>query len=229
MLDILLFTVLPYVAFVLAFVMAIHRYVTNSFKFSSLSSEFLETNQLFWGSVPWHYGILVVLAGHLIGFLFPREVLAFGSIPARLLIMEVTALIFGMMALFGVSMLAYRRFTNPRIKVVTTGMDIFILCLLIWQVFSGVLIALLYRWGINWYTVSLVPYLRSVFTLAPNLNYVAPLPHLIKYHVVGALLIMAFIPFSRFMHFLVVPIHYLWRNWQRVIWNYDRRMIRKRN
>ncbi|MBI2518886.1 MAG: respiratory nitrate reductase subunit gamma [Bdellovibrio sp.] len=228
MLDILLFTVLPYMAFIVAMVMALYRYRTNSFKFSSLSSEFLENNHLFWGSVPWHYGILVVLSGHLIGFLFPRHVLAFGSIPVRLLIMEVTALIFGLMALFGVCMLIYRRFTHSRIKIVTTGMDIFILVLLVGQVLSGVLIALFYRWGINWYTVSLVPYLKSVLVLSPNLNYVSPLPHLIKYHIVSAILILVFIPFSRFMHFLVVPVHYLWRNWQRVIWNYDRKMIRKR-
>ena len=42
-----------------------------------------------------------MIAGHIIGFLFPREVLAFGSVPVRLLIMEVTALVFGLLAVVG--------------------------------------------------------------------------------------------------------------------------------
>ena len=227
MLNLFLFVILPYVAVILELVVSSYRYYNNSYKFSSLSSEFLESEQLFWGSVPLHYGIITILIGHFIGFLFPRHILAFGAVPVRLLIIEVAALIFGLLALFGLIMLIKRRMTDSRIKVVTTKMDFFILILLLLQVASGVGTALTYRWGINWYATSMVPYLKSLIFFRPDMSYVASMPWMVKFHIVNAFLIIAVLPFTRLLHFLVLPIHYLWRSWQVVIWNYDRKKIRK--
>jgi len=222
-----LFVIFPYVSIALMLVVSTYRYFNNSYKFSSLSSEFLESDQLFWGSVPWHYGIIILAFGHLIGFCFPREVLAFGAVPWRLLILEVTALIFGLLALFGLLMLIKRRLTDQRVKVVTTHMDLFILFLLLVQTVSGVGTAVTYRWGSIWYATSMVPYLKSIFMFKPDMLYLAALPWMVKLHVVNAFLILALLPFTRLVHFLVLPVQYIWRSWQVVIWNYDRRKIRK--
>ncbi|RLA64650.1 MAG: respiratory nitrate reductase subunit gamma [Epsilonproteobacteria bacterium] len=227
MLNLFLFVILPYVAIILELVVSIYRYYNNSYKFSSLSSEFLESDQLFWGSVPFHYGIITILLGHVIGFLFPSHVLAFGAVPVRLLIIEVTALIFGLLALFGLIMLVKRRMTDPRVQVVSTKMDFFILILLLLQVASGVGTAVMYRWGMNWYAISMVPYLKSLVFFKPDMSYVASMPWMVKFHIVNAFLIIAVLPFTRLLHFLVLPVHYLWRSWQVVIWNYDRKKIRK--
>jgi len=220
------FVIFPYIAIAIELVVSIHRYFNNSYKFSSLSSEFLESDKLFWGSVPWHYGIMTVLLGHIIGFLFPAHVLAFGSVPARLLVMEVTALIFGLMCLFGLVMLIYRRMTNERVRVVTTKIDMIILFLLLVQVLSGVGTAIFYRWGINWYATSMVPYLKSILMLKPELMYIKSLPWTVQLHIFNAFLIIAVLPFTRLLHFLVLPISYIWRSWQRVIWNYDHKTYR---
>ena len=59
----LFFIALPYVALVLAIGGSIHRYRTSRYTWSSLSSQILENRRLFWGSVPWHYGITLILAG----------------------------------------------------------------------------------------------------------------------------------------------------------------------
>lgn len=227
MFDTILFGILPYVVVAVELVASLWRYFSNSYKFSSLSSEFLESNQLFWGSVPWHYGIMVVLLGHVVAFLFPREILLFNSVSVRLLILEVTALIFGIMALFGLIMLIFRRLTNLRIRAVTTKMDIVVLIMLLIQVASGVGTALFYRWGSSWYAAVLVPYLRSVFTLSPNLELVSGLPWLVKIHVVNAFLLIGILPFTRLVHFLILPIGYLWRPYQLVVWNADQKKIRK--
>ena len=98
-LDPLLFAVLPYMAFFTFFLGTIQRYRQRTFSYSSLSSQFLENQRHFWSLVPFHYGILIVIAGHLVAFLFPRELLAFNSVPIRLYILEVTALIFGLSSL----------------------------------------------------------------------------------------------------------------------------------
>jgi len=78
-LDQLLFNALPYMAVFTFFLMTIRRYRARSFSYSSLSSQFLENQQHFWGLVPFHYGILVVLGGHFVAFLVPRGILLWNS------------------------------------------------------------------------------------------------------------------------------------------------------
>ncbi len=225
-LNFILFAIVPYVVLAIELVASFARYFTQRYKISSLSSEFLEQQQLFWGSVPWHYGIMVVLLGHVVAFLFPSEVLLWNSVPVRLLILEATSLSFGLLALIGLVMLIYRRFTNKRIWVVTSKMDIVVLILLLIQVGTGLGIALFCRWGSSWYAAALVPYLKSLFTLSPNVDYLAFQPWWIKAHILNAFAIIGILPFTRLVHFLILPISYIWRSYQVVIWNADRKKLR---
>jgi nitrate reductase gamma subunit len=106
-------------------------------------------------------------------------------------------------------------------------MDVVVLLVLLVQVALGVYTALFYRWGSSWYATSAVPYLRSLFVLQPDLTMIAPLPQAVKLHIINAYIFLAILPFSRLVHMLVVPINYLWRPYQVVIWNWDRRRGRK--
>jgi nitrate reductase gamma subunit len=223
MLDNLLYIIFPYAAFTLAVVVTLQRYLKRGFTYSSLSSQFLESDELFYGSVPWHIGILVVLTGHLIGFAIPRQLLWWNGVPARLYVLEITGLLFGLLALIGIVGLITRRLTFARVRAVTSWMDVVVLVVLLAQVLLGVYVALFYRWGSSWYATSAVPYLRSLFILQPDLKMIAPLPLAVKAHIVNAFIFLAILPFSRLVHMLVVPIHYLWRPYQVVIWNWDRR------
>lgn len=225
-LDGFLFIGLPYTALIIFLVGTIYRYREDKFTYSSLSSQFLENRKLFWGVMPFHWGILVLFFGHLIAFLFPKTVLAFNRQPVRLLILEATAFAFGVIVLYGLVVLFIRRLTNPRLKPVTSKMDIFIEILLIVQVVLGLLIALNARWGSSWFAAVLTPYLRSIFLFRPDITAVSALPWVVKLHIVGAYLVFLLIPFSRLVHLLVVPLHYLWRPYQRVIWNWPRRSVR---
>lgn len=226
MIDTLLFIIFPYAAALLAIVVTADRYFKKGFSYSSLSSQFLESKELFFGSVPWHIGIIGVLTGHLIGFLFPAEVLWFNGVPARLYILEATGLLFGLLALVGLVNLIIRRHKSARVRAVTSRMDILVLLLLLVQVALGVSLAVFYRWGSSWYAVSAVPYLRSVVTFQPDIQMIAPLPGAIKMHILTGYLLIAVFGFSRLVHMLVVPIHYLWRPYQVVIWNWNRKRIR---
>jgi len=215
----LLFGVLPYVAIIIAILVTPIRYFTRRFSYSSLSSQFLETKQLFRGSVPWHYGIVYVLVGHIVGFLIPRSVLAWNGVPIRLYVLEITALAAGLTALWGLVNLIIRRVTNSRIRAVTSKMDVLLLLVLIAQVVTGVLIAMLYRWGSTWYAGVMVPYLYSIIKLQPNIQLVENLPFIVQLHVIVAFALTILLPFSRLVHFLSIPFSYLWRPYQIVIWN----------
>lgn len=220
------FIALPYIAVIVFLVGTIYRYRSTKFGYSSLSSQFLEGKKLFWGSIPFHIGILVVFLGHLTAFLFPRETLLWNSEPVRLIILEVSAFIFGLSVLFGLITLFVRRITNDRLRVVTTKMDIFIELLLIVVVILGCWIALGYRWGSSWFAADLSPYLWSIVTLSPQIDAVSAMPVVIKLHIILAFSIVLIFPFTRLVHLLVAPLHYITRPYQIVIWNWDRKAIR---
>ena len=221
-----LFIALPYVALTVFLIGTIYRYKGTKFKFSSLSSEFLEGRKLFWGSVPFHYGIIVLFFGHLIAFLFPKEILLWNGQPIRLLILEISAFIFGISALVGMLLLLIRRKTHPRIQMITSKMDLIIEVLILAEIFLGLWIAYEYRWGSSWFASVLSPYLMSIFFLNPQTDAVVNMPLVIQLHIALAFTIVLMIPFSRLVHLLVPPLSYLWRPYQKVIWYWNRKKIR---
>ena len=133
---------------------------------------------------------------------------------------------FALCALIGLLTLIKRRASSSRVRIVTTRMDLLVLAILLLQVGSGIWVALSYRWGSAWFAAVLTPYLRSIFGLNPQIEAIAAMPFAIKLHLISAMVIVAIVPFTRLVHFLVPPINYSWRSYQQVIWNWDRRKIR---
>ena len=222
-----LFVALPYVAIFVFFAGTIRRYVSAKFGISSLSSQFLEGKVGFWGTVPFHLGILLLLLGHLAMFLIPDAVLAWNSDPVRLLVHEGVMFTFGLVVLIALAGLLLRRWFNPRLRAVTSRMDVVIEVLLLAQIVLGCWTALEFRWGSSWFAADLAPYLWSILSLDPQIAAVSAMPLVIKLHIVGAFLIVLLVPFTRLAHFLVAPIHYLWRPYQVVMWHWDRKLIRQ--
>jgi nitrate reductase gamma subunit len=221
-----LFGALPYAAFAVFLVGSIYRYRTNGFKYSSLSSQFLEGGGIYIFAVLFHWGILVVFLGHLITFLFPGLSLAWHSSSVRLIVDEIVIFTFGLAVLIGLVGLFIRRISHPRMRVVTTRMDIVIELLLLAQIVFGLWIALGYRWGYYWFASDMSPYLWSIVKFGPQVEAVSAMPWVIKAHIVGAFIILGILPFTRLVHFLVAPFHYTWRDYQQVIWYWDRKRVR---
>ncbi|MBW1833086.1 MAG: respiratory nitrate reductase subunit gamma, partial [Deltaproteobacteria bacterium] len=227
-LNTFLLVVFPYVAGIVFLVGVTYRYRQTGFTVSSLSSQFLEGDKLFWGAVPFHLGLMVVFFGHLLAFLLPSATLAWNSVPVRLIILEVSAFVFGvrliilevsafvfgLSLLFGLLSLLWRRLTNPRVRVVTSRMDIVIEVLLLAQVVLGCWVALGFRWGSSWFAADLTPYLWSLLAFNPQPDAVFALPWVIKLHIVGAFLILFMVPFTRLVHLVVMPLHYIVRPYQ---------------
>jgi nitrate reductase gamma subunit len=213
----LLFVVFPYVAVVLAVVVSVVRWRRHPFTVSALSSQLLESRKLFWGSVAFHWGITLVLLGHLAALLVPRGFELWNGAPLRLYLLEATGLALGLWALFGVVVLIYRRANTSRIRAVTTPMDLVVLGILAVQIVTGVWIALGYRWGSFWGTSVFVPYIRSLLALQPRPELVAPLPFVLQLHAFSFFVFLAVFPFSRLVHIVTVPLGYLARPWQKVV------------
>lgn len=217
--DFVLFVAFPYVAVVLAVVVGIHRYTHDRFSYSSFSSQFLENRALFWGSVPWHYAIVLILLAHLLAALFPAFWADLIATPVRLYVLEVTGLALALTALLGLVLLIVRRLTSLRAFVVTSLLDFVLLGVLLVQVGLGFWVALVYRWGSDWYLHTAVPWMASLLVLNPQIQYVTALPWVVKLHMLGGFLVVALFPFTRLIHVVTFPITYLWRPYQVVIWN----------
>jgi len=218
MLNLVLFVIFPYVAVTLAVAGTLYRYFTNQFSFTSLSSQFLESDMQFWGSTLWHYGIIPTLLIHVAGFTVPRVMAFLHSTPEELYLAELAGKIFGIMALVGAGALLVRRISKSKIRVVTSPMDWTVLTLLFIQVILGLWIAFVYRWGAVWFIHTVTPWVVSLATFQPAPQYVAALPWIPKLHFLNATLLIALFPFSRLVHMVSVPVSYLWRRTQIMIW-----------
>lgn len=226
MLDAVLFVALPYLAVATAIVGGIYRYRSDRFSYSSFSSQFLDNKTLLFGSVSWHYGILLILGAHVIGALAPglwQGVLADRN---RLYFLEITGLALALFAIVGLVLLILRRLGNARVFRVTTAMDWILLAALLAQVVLGFWVALFYRWGSDWYLHTAVPWLVSLVKFKPEIQYVSVLPWVVKVHMLGGFVIIALFPFTRLVHVVTYPFSYLWRPYQVVRWNRRPRRLR---
>jgi nitrate reductase gamma subunit len=218
MLDIALFVLFPYLAVAFAVAIGIYRAVRDKTAFSSFSSQFLEKELLYRGSVGWHYGILIVLIAHGVALIFPRLWRIFGGSPLRLWGMEISGIALALLALTGLVVLMVRRIVVARVRQVTTSMDWALEIALFAEVGMGFLVALTYRWGSQWYLSTAVPWIVSLLTLRPDPTYITSLPWLVKLHFFGAFVLIGLFPFGRLLHLATSRLSYLFRPYQVVIW-----------
>jgi nitrate reductase gamma subunit len=224
MIDAFLFVGLPYIALVVFVVGCIYRLTSKGFSVSSLSSQFLENRKLLWGSAPWHIGIVVILLGHFVGGFFPKVWSSLMTLPYVLWVAESVGVAMSILCLGGLSVLIFRRLTSSRVQAVTSTMDLVVVALLLVQVTLGLLTALLFPFGAAWSTGTVVPYFWSLLTLQPDMTFVSDFPALFRLHIVGAWILILILPFTRLIHLLVVPLQYLFRAPQIVIWGNPRRI-----
>jgi nitrate reductase gamma subunit len=225
--DQVLFVVLPYVAFVIFLVISIRRYRSDTFSFSSLSSQFLENKQHFWGLVPFHYGIIAVMTAHFVAFLLPGSILWWNGDALRLYVLEVGGLIFGLLTLVGLVSVVVRRHRDHKMRMVTSVADWVLFSIFFVQVLTGIYTAVFNGWGSSWFAATAAPYLWSLVWLNPDMTAISAMPWMVKIHIIGAYTMVAFFPFTRLVHVLVVPNPYLWRKPQVVRWYAQWRDVRR--
>jgi len=218
-LSMMFFVALPYAAVLIAIVVSVLRWKRAPFTVSAISSQLLESKKLFWGSIPFHWGIVLILTGHLFTLFLPSTVAWWGGVPLRLYALEITGLALALWAMFGIVVLLYRRMTSARVKVVTTPMDFVVLLVLLVQVVSGIWVAAALRFGALWATGVVVPYVWSLITLNPQPELVQPFPLVLQIHIISFFVFLLIFPFTRLIHLITVPLPYLVRPWQRVIAN----------
>ncbi len=209
------FGVFPYLAVAVFVVGSVRRLGAMRSTVTTFSSQLLEGRLQYWGSVSWHYAILLVLLAHLVAVLLPGLATAALSAPGRLVAIEVTGLALGITALWGLLVLGARRFT---LRGETTWLDWTVMAALLVQVGTGAWTAATARWGYAWFPHVATPWLLSLARLSPRVDLLPVMPLPFQVHALNAFVLLALVPFTRLAHALVAPVEYLWRLPQVVIW-----------
>lgn len=209
MLNVFIFIFLPYAAMALFLFVTPYRYFSDRLTWSAYSTQFLEQDALYWGSNPWHYGILPLLAAHLVSIIFPGPMKVILGNQRALILLEDVGQGLGLLALFGCLVLLFRRLRAPILKPVTSVVDLALLVLLILEVATGVYMGIFIRGGPLWYLYTAVPYFHSLLVFNPQIEYMADFPLVFKLHAAGGFLIVALLPFTKLVHLLYLPIGFL--------------------
>jgi nitrate reductase gamma subunit len=226
MFDMFLFVAMPYLALISIIGGSILRYKLKPFSYTSLSTQFLEDRWLAWASMPWHIGIGVILLGHLVAFSLPGLWSALIANPVFLITVEAIGVLCSILCIIGLVILLIRRFIDAKLQAVTSHLDVLALLILLFQVSTGLSVALLHRWGAAWAPGALGPYLHGIFTFRPEATYMTEMPPFVKLHVASAWFLLLIFPFTRLVHALAIPLHYFFRSPQRVVWNNTRAQAR---
>nr|WP_203643645.1 respiratory nitrate reductase subunit gamma [Streptomyces sp. SID14478] len=206
--------VLPYVAFVLLVAGTIWRYRYDKFGWTTRSSQVYESKLLNIASPMFHYGILFVLAGHLVGLFIPM------SWSDKVGISEHTYHLFslyggtaaGLLLVAGILLLLYRRRTKAPVFKATTRNDKLMYLVLLAAIVLGMVAKLTHASGEGYnYRESIAPWARSLFTLSPDTYRMDGVPVLYQIHAVVGMLLIALVPFTRLVHMFSAPVQYLFR------------------
>jgi nitrate reductase gamma subunit len=204
------FTYLSIFSFLFGLVVRFRRPMT----ISSQSSQLLERKKLYWGVLAWHGGILGAAGAHLLSFFFPNFMVALEATWLGFGANHVLGVAFGVLVVVGMAILIWRRLSEPRLRGVTTLMDAVVVSLLLAQVVMGMAVRIgLFDAYATWFSTIIVPYFVSVLTFHPQPQLIGSLPWLGQAHIFNAFLLLAFLPFSRLIHIVTVPLNYLVRPW----------------
>jgi len=214
-----LFQVYPYVCFTVFLLGSLLRFDRDQYTWKSDSSQMLSPGLLRWGSNLFHFGILFLFVGHMVGLFTPHAVYGvFMTSGNKQMLAVVAGGIAGSICFVGLSMLLYRRVFDPRIRLTSHATDIAVLLVLWVQLVVG-LITLPFSWQHADGSVMLIlaDWAQRIVTLRPvDATVLATLPWPYLFHIVFGMTIFLLFPFSRLVHVWsgFASVMYLFRPYQ---------------
>jgi len=212
----LFWDITPYVTIAILLVGSWWRYRYDKFGWTTRSSQLYESRLLRIGSPLFHFGILVVIFGHVIGLLIPQSwTSALGLSQTGYHIQAVTlGSIAGIATLGGAAILLYRRRTKGPVFMATTKNDKLMYAGLILAIVAGLATTLLGSGVIGEehnYRETVSVWFRSIFVLQPDGEAMAQAPLSFQIHAVIGMALFALWPFTRLVHAFSAPFGYLFR------------------
>lgn len=212
----LFWDIVPYVTLAVFAVGTWWRYRYDKFGWTTRSSQLYESRLLRIGSPLFHFGILVVIVGHVIGLVIPQSWT--DAIGMSEHVYHLQALVLGAIAgvatLTGALILVYRRRTRGPVFTATTWNDKLMYAVLLAAIVAGLATTLLGSGAAGEesnYRQTVSPWFRSIWILQPRGDLMAQASLAYHVHVAIALVLFALWPFTRLVHVFSAPVAYLFR------------------
>lgn len=211
--DIFLWLIFPYICLTIFVLGHIWRYRYDKFGWTSRSSQMYESKLLRWANPMFHFGILAVFLGHVMGLGIPKAwTEAVGITEGMYHFMAVSVgAVAGFFTIVGLIGLLYRRRFTKAVLGATTVMDKVMYLVLSIVVVLGLantvatmMIDYDYRDGVSiWF--------RHVFYFLPMPELMVAAPLTFQLHGLFAIFLFALWPFTRLVHVFTVPLGYVFR------------------
>jgi len=198
-----LFQVYPYICFAVFLVGSLIRFDQNQYTWKTNSSQLLRAGTLRWGSNLFHFGILFLFFGHLVGLFTPHAVYGvFMSAATKQMLAVVAGGVAGLVCFVGLSLLLYRRIFDPRIRLTSHRTDIAILVILWVQLVVGMItLPYSYQHADGSVMLILADWAQRIVTLRPvDATALSALAWPYLFHIVFGMTIFLLFPFSRLVH-----------------------------
>jgi len=207
--SVVLWVAVPYICLAVFVVGHIWRYRYDKFGWTTRSSQLYENRLLRLGSPLFHFGILVVLMGHVMGLGVPKSwTEAVGISEGAYHVMAVgLGTVAGICTLVGMAILIYRRRTVGPVFSATTRMDKAMYAVLATVIVLGLAnTAIANLVGHYDYREGVSVWFRGIFRfdLHPELMAEAPLGF--QLHGLAAFALFALWPFTRLVHVFSAPL-----------------------
>jgi nitrate reductase gamma subunit len=212
--DEILWVVFPYICLTVFVVGHFWRYRYDKFGWTTRSSQLYENRLLRIGSPLFHFGLLAVFLGHVMGLGVPKSwTEAVGVSEGLYHFMAVSiGAIAGFCTLVGLTILIYRRRTVGPVFSATTRMDklmyVFLAAVILLGLANTVVANIFghydYREGVSiWF--------RGIFRFDLHPDLMADAPLTFQLHGLVAIALFALWPFTRLVHVFSAPLGYLTR------------------
>lgn len=202
---------LPYVALTVLATGLIYRTIRRNNTIQASSSQFISNDKsLRWGSTLFHYAILLVLLGHILGLLTPEWLYNwFMTNETKRLLAILMGSISGAAALVGITLLVVRRFSNKRVWATSKIQDYVIVVLLLVQISLGLWCTFITTQSSLEDYMAMEYWAQGIFIFEPDSwKYIADADLIYKIHIVNGFLIFIIFPFTKLMHMIMVPVQY---------------------
>jgi len=212
--DTFLWVIVPYICLAVFVVGHYWRWTYDKFGWTTRSSQLYENRLLRWGSPLFHFGLLGVVGGHVIGLIVPKgwtEAVGVSEDIYHFLAVTLGGLA-GIATIVGLAILVYRRRTVGPVFMATTRMDklmyVFLAAVILLGMWNTVASSIFghydYREGVS-------PWFRSIFTFQPKAELISEAPLGFQLHALVAFALFALWPFTRLVHVFSAPVGYLTR------------------
>ncbi|GAA5203191.1 respiratory nitrate reductase subunit gamma [Microbacterium jejuense] len=214
--DLFLWGILPYIMVAVLVGGTIWRYRYDQFGWTTRSSQLYESRLLRIGSPLFHFGILVVVIGHVAGLVIPKAWTDFFGISDEMYHLAALGLgsVAGFATLVGVGILIYRRRTTGPVFMATTKNDKTMYVVLVAAIVAGLATTVLGVIGPHQeltYRDTVAPWFRSLFVFQPDIASMSQASLDFQLHTLIGMVLFMLWPFTRLVHAFTAPVHYLFR------------------